>query len=163
MKNVMTRAWEIAKEAVENFGGEAFEYISGALKQAWSETKDSVELQGSEKQIAWAEDIRNAYVEKVAEYMELKEKEEKVTSEVTVMEIRLRLQSLRSKINRSYNTKRQAVRKSFEGTKEERRIVLKEIKSAYDSKIEKAIERKINAMLSQTSAGLWIELHKGLV
>ena len=41
MKNVMTRAWEIAKEAVVNFGGEAIEYIAESLRMAWAETKQS--------------------------------------------------------------------------------------------------------------------------
>ena len=39
MKNVMTRAWELAKEAAVKFGGRANDYISQALKQAWAEAK----------------------------------------------------------------------------------------------------------------------------
>ena len=71
MKKVMVRAWEIAKEAVENFGGKAFEYLSGALKMAWAEVKQVLpKLEGSAKQVSWAEDIRKAYFEKVEEYME---------------------------------------------------------------------------------------------
>lgn len=41
MKNVMTRAWEIAKGAAIKFGGKAVEYISGALKMAWEEIKNT--------------------------------------------------------------------------------------------------------------------------
>lgn len=40
MKNVMTRAWEIAREAVVNFGGRAIEYIAESLRMAWTETKE---------------------------------------------------------------------------------------------------------------------------
>lgn len=40
MKNIMTRAWEIAKEAVIKFGGKAIEYISESLKLAWKEVKE---------------------------------------------------------------------------------------------------------------------------
>lgn len=39
MKEIMTRAWEIAKEAAAKFGGKAKQYISGALKAAWAEAK----------------------------------------------------------------------------------------------------------------------------
>lgn len=43
IKNIMTRAWEIAREAVSNFGGKIIEYISGALKQAWEEVKNATQ------------------------------------------------------------------------------------------------------------------------
>lgn len=39
MKKIMTRAWEIAREAAAQFGGKAKQYISGALKMAWAEAK----------------------------------------------------------------------------------------------------------------------------
>lgn len=39
MKNVMVRAWEIAKAAVVNFGGKVTEYFAAALKQAWALVK----------------------------------------------------------------------------------------------------------------------------
>ncbi|MDW0112194.1 hypothetical protein QT711_03290 [Sporosarcina saromensis] len=39
MKNVMKKAWEIAKEGSAKFGGKASEYISAALKMAWAEIK----------------------------------------------------------------------------------------------------------------------------
>jgi len=41
MKEVMVRAWEIAKEAVVKFGGKAIEYIAEALKLAWAEFKNA--------------------------------------------------------------------------------------------------------------------------
>lgn len=40
LKNIMTRAWAIAKEAVANFGGKASEYIAEAMKMAWAEVKE---------------------------------------------------------------------------------------------------------------------------
>ena len=163
MKNIMTRAWEIAREAVEKFGGQAAEYISGSLKQAWAETKNDFQLQGSEKQVAWAEEIREAYVAKVAEYLELKEKEEKVTGEITALEIRVHAQSLRSKINKVQNKKVREFKKTFEGTREEKYATIRKIKSAHANKLEKVIERKINATLRQTSASFWINEYKGLV
>ncbi|EJW14744.1 hypothetical protein [Paenibacillus alvei] len=39
MKNVMTRAWKIAKSAVVKFGGSAIEYFAEALRMAWKEIK----------------------------------------------------------------------------------------------------------------------------
>lgn len=46
MKNIMTRAWEIAKEGQNKFGGKAVDYLSESLKMAWSEwnnLKENVE------------------------------------------------------------------------------------------------------------------------
>lgn len=42
MKNVMVRAWEIAKEAVVKFGGKVKEYFAQALIMAWEEVKRGV-------------------------------------------------------------------------------------------------------------------------
>lgn len=42
MKNVMVRAWEIAKAAVIKFGGTAKEYFSQAFALAWQEVKKVV-------------------------------------------------------------------------------------------------------------------------
>lgn len=38
-KEIMKNAWEIAKEAVKNFGGKAIEYIAEAMKMAWAAAK----------------------------------------------------------------------------------------------------------------------------
>lgn len=42
MKNVMVRAWEIAKAAVAKFGGKVKEYFAQALAMAWKEVKKVV-------------------------------------------------------------------------------------------------------------------------
>lgn len=39
MKNVMTRAWDIAKAGQKKFGGKVKEYFAQALVMAWAETK----------------------------------------------------------------------------------------------------------------------------
>src|SRR5690625_3706660 len=39
MRQIMKRAWEIAREGQAKFGGKVSEYISEALKIAWSEYK----------------------------------------------------------------------------------------------------------------------------
>lgn len=39
MKNVMTRAWEIARSGQKKFGGTAKEYFAEALRMAWAEVK----------------------------------------------------------------------------------------------------------------------------
>jgi hypothetical protein len=41
MKNVMVRAWEIARAAVVKFGGKVKEYFAAALRQAWSEARNA--------------------------------------------------------------------------------------------------------------------------
>ena len=42
MKNVMSRAWEIAREAVKAFGGSVKSFFAEALRMAWAEVKSSV-------------------------------------------------------------------------------------------------------------------------
>ncbi|GIO36185.1 hypothetical protein J41TS12_10460 [Paenibacillus antibioticophila] len=39
MKNVMVRAWEIAKAAVKRFGGNVRDFFAQALAMAWAEVK----------------------------------------------------------------------------------------------------------------------------
>lgn len=39
MKKIMTRAWEIAKNAVKKFGGKVREYLAASLSIAWKEAK----------------------------------------------------------------------------------------------------------------------------
>lgn len=74
MKNVMTRAWEIARKAVVKFGGKVKEFFAQSLKFAWSEIKGGVkmvELKGSEKQIKWATAIREKMIACIANYENL--------------------------------------------------------------------------------------------
>ncbi|MDF1510616.1 hypothetical protein PZE06_21000 [Robertmurraya sp. DFI.2.37] len=40
MKKVMTRAWEIAREGAQKFGGKIKEYFAQALVMAWKELKE---------------------------------------------------------------------------------------------------------------------------
>ena len=40
-KELMTNAWEIAKNAAKKFGGKAIENIAGAMKMAWTAIKDN--------------------------------------------------------------------------------------------------------------------------
>lgn len=55
LSEIMKRAWELVK---------SFRYkIGAAMKKAWQEAKaQRVELTGSPKQVAWAEDIRRRFV-----------------------------------------------------------------------------------------------------
>lgn len=41
MKNVMAKAWEIAREGVRKFGGKVKQYFAVALKMAWDEVKEA--------------------------------------------------------------------------------------------------------------------------
>lgn len=45
MKEVMCKAWKIARNAAKKFGGKAIEYIGGALKMAWEMAKKLTEKQ----------------------------------------------------------------------------------------------------------------------
>lgn len=71
-KQIMKRAWEIAKEGQKKFGGKVKEYFAIALKFAWKEVKAAeagtakAQLKGTPKQVAWAEAIRQnviSYIE----------------------------------------------------------------------------------------------------
>ncbi|MCM0627359.1 hypothetical protein M5J14_22950 [Lysinibacillus sp. OL1_EC] len=63
MKNVMTIAWEIAKEGAVKFGGKVKEYFAEALKMAWSIVKltastTTIQLaEGSRKHKTWVAEI----------------------------------------------------------------------------------------------------------
>ena len=67
MKNVMTKAWEIAKEGAAKFGGKAVEYFAEALRMAWSEVKqvnEKVEIvlaPGSRKHKSWLAKINGTH------------------------------------------------------------------------------------------------------
>lgn len=68
-KQIMKRAWEIAREGQRKFGGKVSEYFAISLKLAWKEVKAAMEkaqLKGTPKQVAWAEAIR----ENVITYIE---------------------------------------------------------------------------------------------
>ncbi len=92
MQNVMKKAWEIAKEGQNKFGGKVKEYFAEALKIAWSIVKKGMnyvnqvkgtikkmnapKLKGTEKQVSWAEQIRKkaaATLQKEVVYEEYEE------------------------------------------------------------------------------------------
>lgn len=65
-KQVMVRAWELAKEGVSKFGGKVKEYFASALSLAWSEVKAManevkevvIELaEGSRRHKSWVAEI----------------------------------------------------------------------------------------------------------
>lgn len=85
----MSRAWRIARQGAKKFGGSVKEYFAVSLKMAWAEVKAEEEnaekeeeialpeLTGTEKQIAWASDIRIellGYVKAHAETSDVPEK-----------------------------------------------------------------------------------------
>lgn len=57
MKEIMVRAWEIATEGQEKFGGSKIEYIAEALKQAWAESKQQPE------QMELSDEIKESFLD----------------------------------------------------------------------------------------------------
>lgn len=55
MKQVMKRAWEIAKAGAKKFGGSVKSYFAVALKIAWAEVKEVVTIESVKQE------IHNAY------------------------------------------------------------------------------------------------------
>ena len=61
MRNLMRRAWQIAKEAARKFGGRASQYIAMSMKDAWAELRRAQRLNGTEKQISYAQYLIGRY------------------------------------------------------------------------------------------------------
>lgn len=61
----MIRAWEIAREGASKFGGKASDYITEAMKIAWSETREVktevVLAPGSRKHKSWLAKINGRH------------------------------------------------------------------------------------------------------
>jgi len=67
---VMKKAWGMAKEAVQKFGGKIVEYFAQALKKAWQMVKSThvlPTLAGSEKQVKWASDLRQRFIARISD------------------------------------------------------------------------------------------------
>ncbi|MFA8439282.1 hypothetical protein [Pueribacillus sp. YX66] len=63
MKNIMKRAWEIARKGQEKFGGKVSEYFAEALKMAWAETKKVTitTTSGSKRNKSWVAKITGTH------------------------------------------------------------------------------------------------------
>lgn len=48
-KEIMSNAWKIAKEGQKKFGGKVSEYFAQALKMAWAQAKNSINVEDLEK------------------------------------------------------------------------------------------------------------------
>lgn len=72
--NVMKRAWEIAKEGQEKFGGKVSEYFAESLKIAWGEKR-------------WYEDRMNDARELLNEFRELALEAKKIDPNTQVIDV----------------------------------------------------------------------------
>ncbi len=48
-KEIMVKAWEIAREGQKAFGGKVREYLAQALKMAWAQAKSTINIEALEK------------------------------------------------------------------------------------------------------------------
>ncbi|XJZ60229.1 hypothetical protein ACIA4Q_02450 [Lactobacillus delbrueckii subsp. bulgaricus] len=48
-KEIMSKAWEIAREGQNEFGGKVREYFAEALKMAWAQAKSTINIEALEK------------------------------------------------------------------------------------------------------------------
>lgn len=48
-KEIMVNAWRIAREGQKEFGGKVREYFAQALKMAWAQAKESIDIEALEK------------------------------------------------------------------------------------------------------------------
>lgn len=82
LSNIMKRAWELVKKAGMT--------ISSGLKKAWEEAKNmGKELKGSEKQIAWANDIIREARETLSRNIEISEEREAKTGNTGFYRLRI--------------------------------------------------------------------------
>src|SRR5690625_2049483 len=58
-KQVMVRAWEIARKGQEQFGGKVSEYLSEAMKMAWANEKGQVTMTIKKTVGEIAEDLKS--------------------------------------------------------------------------------------------------------
>lgn len=47
-KEIMSRAWEIAREGQKSFGGKVTEYFAESLKMAWAQAKNEIDVEALE-------------------------------------------------------------------------------------------------------------------
>ena len=63
MKNIMKKAHEMTKEIKKEFPNVDYKFQLGlCLSFLYHNEEEMVELKGSAKQVAWAEDIRNKFI-----------------------------------------------------------------------------------------------------
>ncbi len=48
-KEIMSNAWEIAREGQKDFGGKVRDYFAQALKMAWAQAKSTINIEALEK------------------------------------------------------------------------------------------------------------------
>ena len=75
-KEIMKRAWQIAKRGAEKFGGKAVEYISESLKIAWREVKAVMKIQDEKMNVKYNEwkkyDKHRVYIDIYMSLVEIK-------------------------------------------------------------------------------------------
>lgn len=166
-KEVMVTAWEIAREAVVEFGGKAVEYLSGALKMAWAKIKGGAKMKGSEKQVAWAEDIKTEVIRHIEKFNDLNSnlpsKEDKdyyvKTNALTAQRSIL--------FGNDYKENVREIKNKYKLSREERALETKEEKRARREAQAQAVsdyeQSLIENILKQDDASYWIDNFKFLV
>lgn len=100
----MKMAWQLARKGQKQFGGSVKEYFSESLKIAWAKWQakkareleesnkynfdlksDTVKLEGSEKQVKWAMDIREKAIAKLNRNIEISEQDIKNGENIKLM------------------------------------------------------------------------------
>ncbi len=63
MKNVMKKAWDIAKKGQKKFGGKVSEYLAAALKMSWALTRKTrvTTTAGSRNHKSWVAQITGTH------------------------------------------------------------------------------------------------------
>lgn len=103
-KLIMKMAWQLAKNGQKQFGGSVKEYFSESLKIAWAKwqakeakelaesnkynfelSENIVELEGSVKQVKWANDIKEKAIAKLNRNIEIAEQDIKNGENVKLM------------------------------------------------------------------------------
>lgn len=165
-KEVMVTAWEIARTAVVEYGGKVVEYLSEALKMAWTKIKGGAKMKGSEKQIAWAENIKKEVVRHIDKFNDLnnnlpsKEDKDYYTKANALTAQRAIL------FGSDYKESVREIKSKYKLSREERALETEEEKKARREAQAQAVadyeQSLIQDILKQDDASYWIDRFKHL-
>lgn len=165
----MTRAWEIARAGAEKFGGKAIDFISESLKIAWAEIKKGVEkvkeLTGTEKQVAWAEDIREGYLAALEDFKKLNalsKKERSISQGNSLASKRTILGFERKHKELEKERRKEFSARTAELNREEKLEIQNELRAEYENKFNNYVSEKVEETLNEADSVFWIDNFKHL-
>lgn len=165
-KEVMVTAWEIARAAAVEFGGKVVEYLSEALKMAWAKIKGGTKMKGSEKQIAWAENIKKEVVRHIDKFNNLNNNLPSKGDKDYYTKVNALSAQRTILFGNDYKENIREIKSEYKVSREERALETKEEKTARREAQAQAVadyeQSLIQDILKQDDASYWIDRFKHL-